>query len=670
MFHEKETLIENCLFGVDINPNSVNICRLRLWIEILKNSYYTSESNYSELETLPNIDINIKQGNSLISRFDVKQDIFTHADKQTLDIYKLNVALYKKEQDKNKRRELKDSIEKTKGRFRGIAVDPLKKEREKIDKLTEKLHKLNTDNLFDGNRSRKEQEKIEKKRNELVEKINKLTEQKSKKAEEYRKIYSNSFEWRFEFPEVLDENGNFVGFDVLIGNPPYIKEYENRQAFNGLRNKECYQGKMDIWYLFADSGLKLLKSDYYLCFIATNNWVTNAGASNFRDIVIRTSKIENLTDFGAYMVFEHASIQTMIMFFKNNSQEDNYSFDYRCLQGEKLIHKNVLNLLMGIETENSVLLSPTINKEILNGKPLTFNTDENIELLNKLEAKHNFFIRKKANKKLKIKSELGQGIVAPQDFVNKASAETLDYKVKIGAGIFVLSQDEFERHKFSKKEKEIIKPYFTTDQLQKYCGVNENKYWIIYTKSNINKKDKKTKKIPLDNYPKIKKHLDKFKSVITSDFKPYGLHRAREQYFFESEKIMVLRKCPKEPIFTYTDFDCFVSQTFFVIKSDRINLKYLSGLLNSKLIAFWLRRKGKMQGNSYQLDKEPLLEIPIYKPIDNEANKIAALVDKVISQKQHGKDSSTNEKKIDDAIYKLYGLTKEEIEIVEGKSTE
>ena len=157
LFHGNEPVIENCLFGVDINPNSVNICSLRLWIELLKSSYYTSESNYTKLETLPNIDINIKQGNSLISRFDVRQDIFTYADKQTLDIYKLNIALYKNEQDRNKRRELKDSIEKTKERFRGIAVDPLKKEREQIDKLTEKLHKLNTDNLFDGNRSREEQ---------------------------------------------------------------------------------------------------------------------------------------------------------------------------------------------------------------------------------------------------------------------------------------------------------------------------------------------------------------------------------------------------------------------------------------------------------------------------------------------------------------------------------
>ena len=129
---------------------------------------------------------------------------------------------------------------------------------------------------------------------------------------------------------------------------------------------------------------------------------------------------------------------------------------------------------------------------------------------------------------------------------------------------------------------------------------------------------------------------------------------------------MVLRKCPKEPVFTYTDFDCYVSQTFFIIQSNRINLKYLTGLLNSKLVAFWLRKKGKMQGNNYQLDKEPLLEIPIYQPTDKEALKIATLVDKIIALKAEGKDTIKLEQQIDELVYALYELTPEEIEIIEN----
>lgn len=663
LFHEKQTIIENCLFGVDINPKSVLICRLRLWIELLKNAYY-KDTDYTELETLPNIDINIKCGNSLLSRFALDADLSKALKSIKYDIkaYRGFVNDYKNEKSREVKKGLQKIIDTIKGDFRTeiFSNDP---KVIRLNKLGGDLYNLlNQTKLFD---EEPKQKKIRKEKQQKIEdEIKKLT----KEIDEIKTnaLYKSAFEWKFEFPEVLNNNGDFEGFDLIIGNPPYIKEYEHRDAFNGLRNLECYQGKMDIWYLFGDLGLKLLKPDAILCFIATNNWVTNAGASNFRNIVIKNSQVINLTDFGAFMIFENASIQTMIMLFKRNSETDNYTFDYRKLEGDKLIQQDVLNLLEGVQTKNSALLSPSINKTNLINKPLTFNTDENSELLNKIKAKQNFTIREKADKKLKLKSELGQGIVAPQDFVNKASAEKLNGKVSVGNGIFVLSQDEFEGKKFLVKEKEIIKPYFTTDQLQKYYGSNSNTHWIIYTKSDINKPDKKTKKVPLDNYPKIKQHLDTYASVITSDFAPYGLHRAREQYFFEGEKIMVLRKCPKEPIFTYTNFDCFVSQTFFVIQSDRINLKYLTGLLNSKLVAFWLRKKGKMQGNAYQLDKEPLLEIPIYKPTDKEANEISKLVDKIISLKQQGKDSSDFEKEIDKKIYELYAIKSSEQKIIEA----
>ena len=117
----------------------------------------------------------------------------------------------------------------------------------------------------------------------------------------------------------------------------------------------------------------------------------------------------------------------------------------------------------------------------------------------------------------------------------------------------------------------------------------------------------------METYPNIKKHLDQFLDIITSDNKPYGLHRSRDEKFFMGEKIISLRKCTT-PTFTFTDFDCYVSQTFFIIKTDRISQKYLTALLNSKLIEFWLRHKGKMQGFNFQIDKEPLLEVPLFIP--------------------------------------------------------
>jgi adenine-specific DNA-methyltransferase len=662
LFYEKQTIIENCLFGVDINPKSVLICRLRLWIELLKNAYY-KEDEFTELETLPNIDINIKCGNSLLSRFTLDADLGKALKTIKYDIkaYRGFVNDYKNEKSREVKRGLQKIIDDIKTNFKTNIDDPFKA---KIAKTRGDV----TNILSELNRKKQWGEKIPK---DLKAKLEKATQRLVKLEKEKEDIlsniiYKNAFEWRFEFPEVLNNKGEFEGFDLIIGNPPYIKEDNNRNAFNGLRTLDCYQGKMDIWYLFGDLGLKLLKPDNYLCYIATNNWVTNSGASNFRSIVIKNSQIINLTDFGAYMIFENAAIQTMIMLFKNNKTTDNYTFDYRRLEGNKLTLEKTLNLLSHIPSDNCIFLEPKINKEITFDKTLTFNSDSNAEVLDKIKSKHNFTLREKADRELKLKAEVGSGIDVLQDFVSKANVGKLNGKANVGDGVFVLSIDEFEKMKFSKSEKEIIKPYYTTEQLQKFYGNSENKHWILYTKSDIGKPDKKTSKIPINDYLKIKAHLDKFKNIITSDNKPYGLHRTREQHLFEGEKIFALRKCPSEPKFTYTDFDCFVSRAFLVVQSDRINLKYLTGLLNSKLIAFWLRKKGKMQGNAYQLDKEPLLEIPIYKPTDKDANEIAKLVDKIILLKKQGKDSSEQENKIDDLVYKLYDITPKEQKIIEN----
>ena len=186
--------------------------------------------------------------------------------------------------------------------------------------------------------------------------------------------------------------------------------------------------------------------------------------------------------------------------------------------------------------------------------------------------------------------------------------------------------------------------------------------WVIYTDSSF--KDEKK----IEDYPNIKKHLDQFREVITSDNKPYGLHRARNPFFFQGEKIISVRKCTR-PTFTYVDFDCYVSATFYVIKTGRVNLKYLTGLLNSRLVTFWLKHKGKMQGTNYQIDKQPLLAIPLISPPSEEQIPITTLVDRILAAKRANSNADTTnlENEIDKLVYGLYGLTDDEIAIVEGK---
>jgi len=442
-----------------------------------------------------------------------------------------------------------------------------------------------------------------------------------------------------------------IGFDIVIANPPYIKEYTNRDAFEGFRHSLYYQGKMDIWYGFACKMLDLLKPKGIECFIAQNNWITSAGASIFRDKVLSESEIRVFTDFGNYKVFETAGIQTMIYVLQKLRPNNEYELKYSVLHNDKISKAELIKFLVFSESDSNsekflCRFSPSSNK----GKPFTFNNNTASDILNKLKLKGNIYLTKK---------EVAQGIVFPQDFVNKKSKKKLKNTVDVGDGIFVLNRSELKGLRLENSEMKLVMPYYTTEELGRYYAIPKNKFWIIYTRSEF----KNAKAI--HPYPNIKKHLDRFKNVITSDNKPYGLHRAREERFFIGESIVAQRKCPNRPSFTYTDFNCYVSATFYIIQTGRLNMKYLTGLLNSKLIAYWLRNKGKMQGNNYQIDKEPLLAIPLIKPTDKFSKSIEKIVIKILSLKSEGKDTTALEQEIDNLVYKLYELTYDEVKVID-----
>jgi type II restriction/modification system DNA methylase subunit YeeA len=268
LFHEKQTIIENCLFGVDINPNSVKICRLRLWIELLKNAYYKNET---ELETLPNIDINIKCGNSLISRFDLDADIHEALKKSkwSIDSYRIAVDAYRNAQSKDEKHEMERLINDIKSDFRSEISkgDPKLK---KLYKFNGELANLTTQtSLFDMSA------KDKKAWNLKVEKLTKDTTKLETDIEEIKnnKIYENAFEWRFEFPEVLNDQGDFVGFDTVIGNPPYIRQEELKEYKNQFKSVfSTYSGTADIYVFFIERGFSIMKNQGHFTYIMPNKF--------------------------------------------------------------------------------------------------------------------------------------------------------------------------------------------------------------------------------------------------------------------------------------------------------------------------------------------------------------------------------------------------------------
>ena len=651
----KKEIIQNNIYGVDIEKGAVDIARLRFWLALVVEEEIA--------EPLPNLDYKIMQGNSLLESYqgvdlsnignkkgyNPQRDLFGNIvnsqikmtfakSKLSQEIQELIQKYYDFKGNSENKKTAQDKINKKIYEHIDYNLELRKNELER--QLLSITPKYKGEKLND-----KQSKEIKK----ITEKINELSSVRKELFEIQQGDDRPYFLWRLYFADVFKDGG----FDIIIGNPPYIKEYENKSVFNGFRDSEFYIGKMDIWYAFVSIGLNLLKDNAVLSFIAQNNWTTSAGAKLLRKDILQRAKIEQFIDFGNYKVFESAAIQTMIFLLRKTIDNKRYKIQYSLLQDEKIDKKQLKEfLIFNMKNDfahQKFLYSFKAEKFI--DKTFNFTNSDIDVILDKIEKKGAFKLNS---------DEVANGIHAHYDFVNKKIQSNFPNLVN-GQGIFGLSEVEKQNLNLTKEENILIKPYYTSEQFSKYFANSKNKFWIIYTNSDF----KNPEKIKL--YPNIKNHLDKFKNVITSDNKPYGLHRARNESFFIGEKIITLRKSPDSPQFYYTDFDCYVSATFYVIKTNRINQKYLTLLLNSKLIEFWLRHKGKMQGDNFQLDKEPILTIPIVQ-ITNE-NYFTDLYDKIVCLKKRNQDSSSLEKEINILIYKLYDLSFSEIQSIDGTIT-
>ncbi|HBK1645121.1 TPA: Eco57I restriction-modification methylase domain-containing protein [Campylobacter coli] len=648
LFHTKKDIIENNLFGVDINPNSCEITKLRLWIELLKHSFYQSfdDENYHDLKTLPNIDINIKCGNSLVSYFETGKSLSHYPNiKERMSKYKRIVKDYKEGfyTDKNL---IAKEIKNLQESFKNFCLkDKFNKEIKQLTNGANEYSKKYGDFLADEHHDEKFKSFFSKNMFEFSFDEKVAIKEFANLKKEYDNIFNlesnHPFEWRFEFPEILDDDGNFKGFDLIIGNPPYIKENDNKDLFTNTKKLRTYQGKMDIWYHFVGRGFDILKNNGYLAFIATNNWVTNSGAKKLRNIVLEESQILSLVDFSSFMVFDSASIQTMIMQFQKIKPPKNYEFHFAKITTQTPIYEDVINLLKNEKTQNNEILSINLTPKKFIDKTLNFTKSDYEELFNKIQKYGKFYLEE---------SEVAQGIVPAIDEA------------------FVIK----DKNVFSKNEQCFIKEYYTGLSGKFYSSFTD-KYLIYLSNKNYSGN--------LDDLPNLKQHFQKYKEILKESKikyktpnKPYFyLHREREEKFFKKgeEKIISQVRCI-EPIFVYSNENFYGSRALFFIQTCRINLKYLTGVLNSKLIAFWLKHKGKIQGNLFKIDKEPLLNIPVVNiNSKNEklANKLISLVDEILKAKEQDKNANTQEleNKINSLTYKLYNLTEEEIKIIEGK---
>jgi adenine-specific DNA-methyltransferase len=654
----KKAIIQNSIYGVDLESGAVDIARLRFWLALVVDE--------KDPQALPNLDYKIMQGNSLLESFEsidlseIHEGIAIEIDTEKTSPNLFSEDLKRKKGTENEEK-LEDLIhtyfdldqpEEKKALHNKIDRQVLNNiyftlndHKESLEKEYKKLNrKIKSKSATLRTADQKIKYETESKDAKTFKKFNIQLEDVHHKQLKLTQLYKSNdrpfFLWHLMFKEVFDEGG----FDIVIGNPPYIKEDENKNAFDGFRDiSPYYQGKMDLWYGFGCMCIDLLKENGIECFIAQNNWITSAGASKLRDKVLRETEIKIFTDFWNYKVFNSAGIQTMIYLLQKTEPKDFYNVSYSVLNQEKLNLTQVQDFL-NFSIENNYSKKHIIEYKNKNyfDKLITFNPPHIQNILNK--------IVENSNTKLK-SSEVLSGIDIPQDFLNKKNKEKLGDSFDVGMGIFVLSDEEANNLKLENIERELLKPYYTTKELLKYYGNKINKNWIIYTDSSYKDSSR------MDNMPILREHLDKFQDIITSENKPYGLNRARKDGIsFEGNKIISKRKCPDSPTFTYTDFDTYFNRTFMQIITNRFNLKFLTSLLNSSLIKFWLRYKGKMQGNNYQIDKGPLIDIPILK--SKNESFFAEIVDYILKAKEFQFEINEEKEKIE---YEVISQTFEEI---------
>jgi len=623
LFHEKQQIIENCLFGVDINPNSVKICRLRLWIELLKNAYYKNET---ELETLPNIDINIKCGNSLISRFDLDADLSKalKESKWNIDSYRMAVDTYRNAQNKEQKREMEKIIHDIKNDFRSeiSANDPKVKRLQKVK--GEVFMMSNQTQMFEM--SKREKAAWNKKLKKFTTEADKLETQIQEIKD--NKIYENAFEWRFEFPEVLNEDGDYIGFDVVIGNPPYIRQEELTFIKPHLESQyTTFTGTADLYVYFVEQGLNILKEKGEFIFILPNKWMRAAYGNKIRAYLLQKNIIR-IVDFRDLPVFEEATTYPCILQIKN--------FKNTCVFNST----TVTNLSFDIDLENYLKENEfKVDTKLLQTNGWTLNDVKIQRLLKKIEEK---------------------GIP-----LGKYGDAQILYGVKTGLNdSFVIDSDTRDKLiNEDPKSLELIKPFFGGKDIKRYKSPVANKY-LIFTRRGIN----------IESYPAILNHLKKFKERLLPRPKEYkgkkwpgrkpGAYKWFEiqdsvDYFkeFEKEKIMLPDIALKtQAIIDSTGAYC-VNTAYIISKLGTYHL----GLLNSKLLLFFYSNlSSSIRGGYLRFTKQYLEQLPIQDAPKNVQEQIEQLVEYRIEG-----DTSV-ESQIDRLVYELYGLTDEEIEIVEG----
>ncbi|GAA8531180.1 class I SAM-dependent DNA methyltransferase [Helicobacter pylori] len=677
LFELKKSIIENCLFGVDINPNSCEITKLRLWIELLKYSYYIFEEgkNTNALETLPNIDINIKCGNSLIFNFPLNSKLtigqtleFSKNLKAEIKEYKNSVMFYK--EGLGEKAKILQNIAKLKSLIINYFIEQHQAKRHLKESLKAFISEYG-DGIFDISTAfGMEMLKIARHKDNNYKFVPTLTKKqpspigveanrlliKIKECYETLENLKNSktLEWRFEFPEVLDDEGDFLGFDCIIGNPPYIRQ-EHIKPIKPLLQKQYqdfYNSTADIYTYFFALSYHLLKEKGFNAFITSNKYARAKYGAKLRELLLKKTTIVSYMELNALKVFESAAVDTSIMsFIKQTPPKESRFKYYEPTPDDKNDLKSARSLHMrqnALSTESFIFANTTLldlrDKMESVGTPLK---DWDIQI--------NYGIKTGANEAFIIPTE-------KRDEILNACK----------------TQEE------RKRTEALIKPILRGKDIKRY-SYEWADLWVIFIpwhfpNTNNPKNMEENEQDFSIHYPIIYSHLLSHKDKLLKRNKDetgkryewYCLQRWAANYYQEFEKEKIVYPCimAKEPCFVYEEKGFYAPAPANIITGDKIEIKYITALLNSKCIYFAMRKFYMGGGIEGELKTNNLEKIPIPKitPQNQKlADKITDGAKAILEAKEKDPKANTQklEKEIDALVYQLYNLTDEEIKIIE-----
>ncbi len=667
LFELKKSIIENCLFGVDINPNSCEITKLRLWIELLKYSYYIFEEgkNTDALETLPNIDINIKCGNSLIFNFPLNSKLtigqtleFSKNLKAEIKEYKNSVMFYK--EGLGEKAKILQNIAKLKSLIINYFIEQHQAKRHLKESLKAFISEYG-DGIFDISTAfGMEMLKIARHKDNNYKFVPTLTKKqpspigveanklliKIKECYETLENLKNSktLEWRFEFPEVLDDEGDFLGFDCIIGNPPYIRQEQIKDIKPLLQKQyqDFYNSTADIYTYFFALAFQLLKEKGFNAFITSNKYARAKYGAKLRELLLKKTTIVSYMELNALKVFESATVDTSIMsFIKQTPPKESRFKYYEPTLDDKNDLKSARPLPMrqnALSTESFIFADATLLD--LRGKMESVGTplkDWDIQIY--------------------------RGILTG---ANEAFIITTEKREEI----LNACKTQEER----KRTEALIKPILRGKDIKRY-SYEWADLWVINTHNGYTSNLKfKIPPIDIEKYPATKAHLDSHWNTIATRSDqgdtPYHLRNCAYLEDFEKEKIVYPCIMAKEPCFVYEEKGFYAPAPANIITGDKIEIKYITALLNSKCIYFAMRKFYMGGGIEGELKTNNLEKIPIPQitPQNQElADKITDGAKAILEAKEKDPKANTQklEKEIDALVYQLYNLTDEEIKIIE-----